>query len=47
VKVSEFNAVAENAISSRHESRTRIRLTSISYISLMPCHGTARWYGRE
>ena len=25
----------------------RHRLISISYISLLPCHGTARWYGRE
>jgi hypothetical protein len=25
----------------------RHRLISISYISLLPCHGTARWYGRD
>jgi len=25
----------------------RHRLISISYISLLPCHGTAKWYGRE
>jgi len=25
----------------------RHRLMSISYISLLPCHGTVRWNGRE
>ena len=25
----------------------RHRLISISYLSLLPCHGKARWYGRE
>ena len=25
----------------------RHRLISISYISLLPCHGTVRWNGRE
>jgi hypothetical protein len=25
----------------------RHRLISISYISFLPCHGTARWNGRE
>jgi len=24
----------------------RHRLISVSYISLLPCHGTARWHGR-
>jgi hypothetical protein len=25
----------------------RHRLISVSYTSLLPCHGTARWHGRE